>query len=141
MEIRPSTQIDIDHVQAHPYDATVKGYPVIHAPNENCWTYLVEGNIWAVGGYVVLFEGVGEIWVILIEDFLSIVSATTAIRTIRNQVAGFILEGNLRRIQARVRVDFPEAIKMIESLGFKREGLLKEYAPDKKDMYIYGRVI
>jgi len=44
------------------------------------------------------------------------------------------------RIQAVVRTDWLVAIRFIERLGFKREGLMKKFGPDGNDFYLYGRI-
>ena len=49
----------------------------------------------------------------------------------------FNIEGNL----PTVRKYFDRAIKMIEFLGFQREGVLEKYLPDKTDAYLYKRII
>jgi RimJ/RimL family protein N-acetyltransferase len=49
-------------------------------------------------------------------------------------------ELNLHRIHVTVSTKNPRAIKWIESISFKREGLLKKYTFDKEDMIMYSKL-
>jgi RimJ/RimL family protein N-acetyltransferase len=49
-------------------------------------------------------------------------------------------ELNLHRIHVTVLASNIRAIKWIESISFVREGVLKKYTFDKKDMIMYSRV-
>ncbi len=140
METRKSTQSDIEYVQANPFEEAVKGYPALAVPPENCWTFLVDGKIWAIGGYVVLWPGVGEIWMMTAKDFKDRITEMKALFVIRTKVQQFIDDGDLRRTQAVIRADFPQAIKMIEFLGFQREGYFREYYPDGCDAIPYVKL-
>lgn len=64
-----------------------------------------------------------------------------AYMAIREKVEELIETNKLWRAQATVRVELSQAIKMVEALGFEREGLLKQYCPDKGNVYIYARII
>lgn len=45
-----------------------------------------------------------------------------------------------RRIQWEVRADYPMGQKWAESLGLKREGLMRSWMPDGTDCYLYARL-
>lgn len=45
-----------------------------------------------------------------------------------------------RRIQWEVKADYLMGCKWAESLGMKREGLMKAWGPDGSDHYLYARV-
>lgn len=52
-------------------------------------------------------------------------------------------EMGIMRIQANVAVDNVQSIKLLERLGFKKEGFMKNYAileGEYKDYFLYGRV-
>ena len=138
-EIRKLQEGDIEYVRKNPLEEAVKRYPDLPTPEENCYTGLVDGKIMGVGGVIVLWEGVGEAWLILSKDILEMKIATYL--CIKEMVERMISECNLRRIQAVIRTDYPQAIKMIEALGFKREGLLEEYLPDKCNAFMYAKLI
>lgn len=139
MEFRQTTQEDLDFVRQNPFEEAVKNYPVLTVPDKDCYTVIFQGEIVAVGGVTVLWEGVGEVWLMLTADcrkkeFFGII-ALTAIQAKMEEITK-----NLWRVQAIIRTDFPEAIKMIEFFGFEREGLLKQYCPDKGDIYMYAKI-
>jgi hypothetical protein len=47
---------------------------------------------------------------------------------------------NPRRIQWEVRADYPMGQRWAESLGLKREGLMRGWMPDGSDCYLYARL-
>ena len=48
------------------------------------------------------------------------------------------LQLGCRRVTALTRVDNKEAIRFIEHLGFRREGIIREACTDGTDMYLLG---
>ncbi len=101
---------------------------------------VVDGNkILMVGGVIIMWEGVGEAWLIMTKHSLSCVK--DSYRYIRDVMNIIIREQKLRRIQARARADFEKGQKMLKHLGFKYEGCAREQAPDRTDMYMYGKLI
>lgn len=44
------------------------------------------------------------------------------------------------RVEAEVVSDYPEGVRALEILGFKREGFMLKYTPDGKDCYMYALV-
>ncbi len=140
IEIRDIQKGDIEYIRQNPLEEAVKSYPVLPTPDSNSFTGLWNGDRVGVGGVVILWEGVGELWLILSKDFKGL-GKVAALVAIQDKIEEIIKENNLRRIQAAVRTDFPQAVKMIEYFGFEREGLLKQYCPDKGDVYVYARII
>lgn len=138
IEIRKLQEGDIEYARRNPLEEAVKGYPDFPVPKENCYTGLVDGKIIGVYGVTVLWEGVGELWLILTKDVLNFKVETY--KRLKQCVEELIGNCNLRRTQAVVRTDFPQAIKMMEHLGFEREGLLIDYCPDKCDVYMYAKI-
>lgn len=141
MEFRKTIQEDLDYVRENPFEGSMKNYPYLQAPSENCYTAIFENMIVGVGGLNILWEGVAEAWLILTanckkDDLYGII----ALNAIREKMEELIETNNVRRVHATTRTDFPQAIKMIESFGFERECLSKEYFPDKSDAYRYARV-
>ena len=142
MNFRKSTQEDLDFVKANPYEAAVKGYPYMEVPDDNTITTIYEGHVVAVGGLVVYWEGVGLFWLMLTADCKKWgFHGVLALDAIKDKVEYLIEKNNLRRAQATVKPDFPEAIKMIEFLGFKRDCLMECYCPDGSDSYLYSKVM
>lgn len=141
MQFRKTTQEDLDFVRQNPFEGAVKNYPYMQIPKENCYTIIFEGHIVGVGGLIILWEGVGELWLMLTADCKKHgLYGLIALSAIKDKIEELIENNNIRRAQAVIRTDFPQAIKMIEFFGFEREGLLKQYCPDKGDIYMYGRL-
>lgn len=135
--IRECQDGDMAIVRENALEEAVKGYPDLK-PSPPCKTGLVDGRIVGLGGITILWDGVGEGWLILTKDVLT--RKVESYRCIYRLMLKLIEENKLRRIQAHVRTDFRQAIKMIEALGFEREGLLREFCPDKCDVYMYARI-
>ena len=137
MELRPTTQSDLAWIRANPLDGNIKEYPAF--PLDGV-TGVHAGKIWGVGGVVVHREGMGEFWLILAVDFKQAIASRTVLKQLMLHIEDTINDKALCRAQAIIRADFKEAIKMIEFLGFRREGLLRSYLPGPKDAYMYARV-
>ena len=141
IDSRKANQADLDYVCAHPLEGAVKVYPKLICPEDNACTYTVDGKIMCVGGVMVLWSGVGEMWMILTEDCKELADGTEIALKIRHELKVFMSENNLWRVQASVRTDFPLAERLTLALGFKQEGLMKKYLPDGSDAYLYARVL
>lgn len=146
MKITPTTQAEMDYAHIHPYQDAVKKYPVMPVTELNCLTIRKNNSIMGVCGVVVLWEGVGELWLILTSDFREYIAGSInrriqALLDMSKVVTGLIQSNNLRRVQTTVRANFPESIRLHEYLGMKREGLRPEYFPGGEDAIMYGKVI
>lgn len=142
MIFRQATQEDLAFVRENPFEGAIKDYPYMDMPDENCYTAIFESEIVAVGGLVMRWEGVGLLWLMLTDKCKKNgVYGIIALDAIRRKMNELIKENNLWRAEATVRTDFPQAIKMTEYFGFKREGLMKWYCPDKGSAYLYARYI
>ena len=142
MEFRRATQKDLDYVRQNPFEGAVKDYPYMQIPDENCITTIFESHIVAVAGLVMKWPGVGELWMMLTADckkhgFFGLFALTA----IQEKMEWLIEANKLWRVQAIVRLDFPQAIKMIEYFGFKRDCKMEKYLPDKTDAYLYSRIV
>ena len=51
-----------------------------------------------------------------------------------------IIDHNLKRVSATINPDFPKAIKFAEKLGFKKEGVMRNFGPLGEDYLIYVKV-
>lgn len=141
MDFRKLTNEDLAFVRQNPYEKAVKGYHFMDAPEENAYTVIFENAIVAAAGVQVNREGVGLAWLMLTDECKKHgIYGLLALYTIREKLDKIIEENKLWRVTAEVRADFPEAIKMIESFGFKRECLMEMHCPDKGDAYLYSRI-
>ena len=142
MEFKKTTQEDLAFVRQNPFEGAVKGYPDMKVSDENTYTVIYENQIVAVGGMQLEWEGVGLFWLMLTADCKKYgLHGLFALDAIREKTEYLIKENNLWRAYAVVRADFPQAIKMMEFLGFKRESIMQKYMPDKTDGHLYVRII
>ena len=142
MIFRKATQEDMAFVRLNPFEGAVEDYPYMEIPDENCYTAIYESAIVAIGGLQVRWEGVGLMWLMLTADCKKYgIYSLLALEAIKEKVEYLIEKNNLWRAEAAVRTDFPQAIKMVEFLGFEREGLMRKYYPDKTDAWLYSRII
>jgi RimJ/RimL family protein N-acetyltransferase len=134
IEIRQATQEDLDFVRANSIDKAAKNYGDMQIAG---WakTVLIDGDIIGVGGVVVYWQGCGEGWFQLSKQSLN--HKIEIVRCIRNVIRQAFEELKLKHLQVTERPDFPQSIKMAESFGFKRVGLLRNYLPDGTDAFIY----
>ena len=142
MIFRKATQEDMAFVRQNPFEGAVKNYPYMEIPDENTYTVIYESAIVAVGGLWVRWEGVGLLWLMLTADCKKYgIHGLLALEAIKEKMEYLIEKNNLWRAEAAIRTDFLQAIKMIEFLGFEREGLMRQYYPDKSDSYLYARIL
>ncbi len=90
----------------------------------------------AVCGAAVLWEGVADVWFLTTHHI-----DKCKFHFYREVIMGMehIKElFNLHRIQCSVEFDNERSMKWLETMGFKREGLMIEYGPDRKDHYRYA---
>lgn len=141
MEFRQATQEDLDFVRHNPFEDAVKGYPYMQCPDDNTYTGIHNSVILGVFGVQVIWEGRGQFWLMMVDDFKEHINGMKALLIMKQKVNWLIEKNKLWRAEAIIRPDFPQAIKMIEFLGFKRESMLEKYMPDKTDGYLYVRII
>lgn len=135
---RPLRQEDVDYVKKNCLEGAVDKYGELIAPSEYCRAVLWNGEIVGVGGVVTYWSGVGEVWVMLSKKVLQI--PVTMVRCIKRIYKRYRDDTNFTRLQCIVSANFPQGQKLVESLGFKFEGRLRKYLPDKVDAYIYSIV-
>ncbi len=101
-------------------------------------TGIVNDKIVGCGGIRKLWDGVGEVWLML-----SPVTSLYPIRTyecIRDGFEQLIEENDFVRLQAWGRVGFAKAHTLFRHLGFKPEGIARKYTPDGVDCILYAIV-
>lgn len=141
IEIRQLKQEDLKYVRENPLESAVKGYPAMSIDYRTSYTALWDDIIVGVGGAAILWKGVWEFWLILAGDSkLDGLHGIVAFDAIKEKVDEIIEDNKIVRAQATARLDFPKGIKMLEALGFEREGLLRRYAPDGASVYRYARI-
>ncbi len=106
--------------------------------NGKCITGLVDGVIVGCGGIDELWEGVGEVWLMLsyeVDRF-----PIRSYEVIQQGLAELIEHNDLWRCQAWCRVDFVQAHTLFRHLGFEVEGRARKYAPDATDCLLYSLI-
>ena len=107
------------------------------AENGPSYTGMIHGEVVGCAGVFIHWPGMGEAWVLsspLVERF-----KLSFHRAIKQTLNGIQDNLKLHRIQCVVHADYTRSQKWVERLGFKKEGLLNKYAPDKAAYYMYGR--
>ncbi|KKL96284.1 hypothetical protein LCGC14_1846020 [marine sediment metagenome] len=130
----------MEYARAHAIQKELKDYPELPIPDDT-YTCIYDGQIVAVGGIKVFFEGVGESWIILTEHAQTKgIWGIFAGGVIEKKLNELIEKLKLRRVEAQARADFPEAIRFIEALGFEFDGERKYWFPDKTSAMLYSKV-
>lgn len=107
-----------------------------HAQEGPAWTGTVDGDVIGAGGVHLFWDGVGEAWVELSPKAVN--HAKSVFRAIKRGLQIVWTAHTMKRIQATARVDMPSAHRLLEHLGFVREGRLRSYGQDGSDSYMYA---
>ncbi len=136
MRFRETLQSDLDYVADHSVSRGIQKY----LPEQTEFVYTLEhdGVPLAVGGFHILNLATAWCWVDYSEESGS--HTREIYRVTKEWIATFAKTHKLRRLQAYIEMDFPEAVRMVEHLGFTKESIMKNFLGDK-DAYLYARVI
>jgi len=102
------------------------------------YTAFNNGNVVCSAGIKKLWSGVGEAWIV--SSWRIYERPVAVVKAIRARFDGIIQDNELHRVQAACRVDWPEAQRFAEFLGFEKEGLMRGYGVDGRDYFRYARV-
>ena len=105
---------------------------------DRAFTLIDNGHLVVSGGIIPIWERMGEAWLIPSDQIPKY--KLKIIKTLRDHISSITEEDGLRRLQATVRTDYEVAVRFIEFMGFKREGLMKNYGPDGVDHFMYARI-
>jgi hypothetical protein len=103
------------------------------------FTLMFEDKVVASAGVMVLWSGVGEAW---FRGSPLIYKFGHTKKVILSSVEGFkmIKDSGFWRIQCTILKDWQPAIRYVNRLGFKYEGEMRMYGPDKRDFLRYALV-
>lgn len=105
----------------------------------HAYTGIHDGKMVYAFGPVELHPGVAELWMLSTYHIERIpISVTRASIRYCNHIA---IEMKLHRLQLTVEADNSFANRWAFALQFQREGLMKQYGPDKNDFYLYARLM
>ena len=117
-----------------PHDENVKSYMHEVKESDHAWTIMRENVPVCIWGYCIVWEGRHHFWALMSKE-----SARCMLNIIKIGQEK-LDQMRVRRMEATVSCDFPQAIKFIERLGFTREGRLAKFFNDGNDAYMYARV-
>jgi hypothetical protein len=100
---------------------------------------LLDGDIPIIsGGFAMMWSGVCDSWMLVSKHMERY--PLSVYRTVSATMEAVIEKYKLYRIQTIIKEDDNKAINWIERLGFTREGVLRQFGPDKKNYLMYGRI-
>ena len=135
MEFRETTQEDLDFVANHSVSRGIlKRQPECI---DYCFTLEHKGKPLGIGGF--RFINITTAWCWLDMTDLAGEYIIVAYRVIKEWMEIFVKEHKIKRLQAYIELDFPEAIRMAQHLGFEKESIMRNFVGDK-DVSMYTRV-
>lgn len=103
------------------------------------WTIKLNGEIVAVLGLTLIYSGVAEAWSLTSE--LVNKCPKSYFKAVKHLLEATQKELNIHRFQMHIRSELFYLHRWAKKIGFKPEGELKKFGPDKSDHHIYARVI
>ena len=100
------------------------------------YTGYINGEIFAIGGLNILWEGVGEVWVIGSPTIPN--HKFSYVRAVKFYLKYFRKKYKLKRVQAQIVADYDMLKRFAEKLGFKYEGTLHNYCGGDLDNCMYA---
>ena len=136
MKFRETTQEDLDFVANHSVSRGIlKRQP---ERIDYCYTLEHEGEPLGIGGFRLINLTTAWCWLDMTDRAGSHI--IPAYRVIKERIDIFVKEHGIKRLQAYVELDFPEAIRMVQHLGFEKESIMKSFVGDK-DASLYARIL
>jgi hypothetical protein len=100
------------------------------------YTGYVNGEIFAIGGLNILWEGVGEVWVIGSPTIPTY--RFSYVKAVKFYLNYFRKEYKLKRVQAQIVSDYDMLRRFVEKMGFTYEGTLHNYCGGDLDNCMYA---
>ena len=111
----------------------------LDAPGQSFTAIDEQGNIVCSAGIFDVWKGVGEAW--LLGSSILNERGIALTRIIARRFKVIIKTQKYKRIQSVVHSDWEISQKFVKFLGFKNEGLMKNYGPDGDDYIRYSIII
>jgi len=126
MELRRLTQDDIDYVK--PRSISGGNFKM---PSEFEWDFALvdEGKTLGIGGIGLLTLTTAFCWLDMAEDAKG--KLLTVYRLLKEFIFKLAKTQKIRRLEAYVDCSFPEGIRLVEHLGYKRECVCEKVLGDK----------
>lgn len=158
MALRETTLADIEFVIEHSVSrGCFKDQPpvtdfvyTLDYEDEVCWEgqaltweneVIASVFILGIGGLKLINKTTAWAWVDITDRAAKYMTA--GYRVIKEFMDKLADSQGLRHLQAYIEVDFPEAIRMAEHLGFRRECRMRQFTGEngEKDAYLYVRIL
>lgn len=135
MRIREMTQSDVEYMKGHSISRGI----LKNQPEQIELNYALEheGKLLCIGGIRLINLATAWCWVDL--AFESGKHTRMVYRAIKEWMLNLVEERGLKRLQAYIEPDFPEAIRMIQHLGFEKESILEGFLPNGNAL-LYKRI-
>ena len=119
-------------------DATFKENRIDFAGAGLAYTLLDNNVPICSGGIIPTWLGNAQGWVISSKRIFR--NKVKASRLIKERTDLLCTNNKIWRLQTAVKADFKVGFRFAQFLGFKNEGLMKAYGPDKTDYYRMARI-
>jgi len=96
-------------------------------------TGIIDGKIVACGGLRILWDGVGEVWLMVSRDY-----PIHAVVLLKRQMYEWMRDYGLRRVQSIVRFDWKEGNRFAQWSGMKFEGVMRKMYCDGSDANLWA---
>lgn len=129
---------DLLHVREHERETVDLEQLKALASNASAWTFVADGRIIFVGGYVELWKGVAEVFVlpsVYISD-----DALGFQRAVKRTLEQWAAENGWHRMQSSSLAD-DKTDRWMKSLGFTCEGTLLKYTANQLNYRQWARLI
>ena len=130
-------QISDKHLEAVSKGVDIKYMLDMQSKLGTAITAYLHGRPTACFGFVEIWPGVAEMW-LLIEE-----RARKYGKTLTRGAIGFrdyaVITRNLHRVQITVRCDDIRAVRWAKAIGFAEECRMSKYGPDGADFYLFAR--
>ncbi len=140
----PFQPAHLDSIELQPAQAWLRGFAIDPAAFAAAavpglaWSGVVGGTIVGAAGVLSLWPGRAQAWA-----WLAAIPPrhwTAIVRRMRAVLDTAGAQG-FHRIEATVLRDFGPGCRLVRLLGFETEGLMRAYAPDGRDAFLYARVM
>lgn len=132
MIIRETTQKDIDYMNDH----SLNHKP--HQTGQTDYIFTLEHKVpLMVGGFRIITPSTYWCWVDLSVE--SKKHIPEVYRVMKEWIEKFVVDYKITRLQAYVRPNFDEAIRLVKHLGFKKESTMEKFFGEQ-DAFMYVRI-
>ena len=134
MNFRETVQSDLDFMA----DNSVSRGIQKHCPEQidYCYTLEHKGNVLGVGGFRFINLTTSWVWY----DFAPLAGQHIIVvyRVLKEWMDVFVKEHGIKRLQAYIEIDFPEAVRTAKHLGFRKESTMQSFVGNQP-AYLYVR--